>query len=334
LEKLSNQVIRPHDKLRNFLKDDLEKVSSLIKLRMKSEHAPLIEEIVDHLIKAGGKHLRPLLTLASAKICGYQGNSHIQLAAAVEFIHTATLLHDDVVDESDRRRGKSSVNILWDNASSVLVGDYLFARSFQLMTDTGRLDILEILSAASAKIAEGEVLQLSSTGDLKANEEVYYKIIRGKTAALFSASMEVGACIADADKAVVESLYRYGDALGVSFQITDDLLDFTGESSSLGKNIGDDFKERKLTLPVINALSSATKGELEFWQRTIERGEQIDGDFKKAKNILEGHASIEITKMKAYEWCAIAKNSLVDLPDGELKTILVDLADYVVSRTS
>ncbi|MDA0361562.1 MAG: polyprenyl synthetase family protein [Proteobacteria bacterium] len=334
MEKLSDQASRPHDELKNILRDDLEEVSNLIKLRMKSEHAPLIEEIADHLLKAGGKRLRPLLTLASAKICGYQGYSHIQLAAAVEFIHTATLLHDDVVDESDRRRGKSSVNILWDNASSVLVGDYLFARSFQLMTNAGRLDILEILSAASAKIAEGEVLQLSSTGDLKTKEETYYKIIRGKTAALFSASMEVGALIADADKEVVESLYRYGDALGVSFQITDDLLDFDGGSSSLGKNTGDDFKEQKLTLPIIHALSNATEAEFQFWQRTIERGEQIDGDFKKAVNILERHSSIEFTKMKAIEWCTIAKKSLADLPDQALKTILLDLADYVVSRAT
>ena len=314
--------------------DDLSKVSKLIKERMQSEHAPLIGEISNHLIGSGGKRLRPLLTLAAAKICGYQGEFHIHLAATVEFIHTATLLHDDVVDESERRRGRSSVNILWNNSSSVLVGDYLFARSFQLMTETGRLDVLETLSNASANIAEGEVLQLTASEDITTDEEIYYKIIRGKTAALFSASTEVGAMLADADKDTIKALASYGDALGISFQIVDDILDFIGDGAKIGKNLGDDFRERKLTLPMIHAISKADDKELEFWERTIVDGDQNSEDFEKALDILKNRLSIDYTKEVAIEWSKTAKKTLTNLPDTPLRNILEELSDYVVSRVN
>ena len=328
------KIINPYDKLKNVLVDDLSKVSKLIKERMQSEHAPLIGEISNHLIGSGGKRLRPLLTLAAAKICGYQGEFHIHLAATVEFIHTATLLHDDVVDESERRRGRSSVNILWNNSSSVLVGDYLFARSFQLMTETGRLDVLETLSNASANIAEGEVLQLTASEDITTDEEIYYKIIRGKTAALFSASTEVGAMLADADKDTIKALASYGDALGVSFQIVDDILDFIGDGAKIGKNLGDDFRERKLTLPMIHAISKADDKELEFWERTIVDGDQNSEDFEKALDILKNRLSIDYSKEVAIEWSKTAKKTLTNLPDTPLRNILEELSDYVVSRVN
>ena len=328
------KIINPYDKLKSVLADDLSKVSTLIKERMQSEHAPLIGKISNHLIGSGGKRLRPLLTLAAAKICGYQGEFHIHLAATVEFIHTATLLHDDVVDESERRRGKSSVNILWNNSSSVLVGDYLFARSFQLMTETGRLDILEILSNASANIAEGEVLQLTSSEDITTDEETYYKIIRGKTAALFSASTEVGAMLADADKNTTKALTAYGDALGVSFQIVDDIFDFVGDGAKIGKNLGDDFRERKLTLPMIHAISKADDKDLKFWERTIVEGDQTSEDFEKALDILKNRLSIDYSKGIAIEWSKTAKKTLTNLPDTPLRSILEELAEYVVSRVN
>ena len=328
------KIINPYDKLKNVLVDDLSKVSKLIKERMQSEHAPLIGEISNHLIGSGGKRLRPLLTLAAAKICGYQGEFHIHLAATVEFIHTATLLHDDVVDESERRRGRSSVNMLWNNSSSVLVGDYLFARSFQLMTETGRLDVLETLSNASANIAEGEVLQLTASEDITTDEEIYYKIVRGKTAALFSASTEVGAMLADADKDTIKALASYGDALGVSFQIVDDILDFIGDGAKIGKNLGDDFRERKLTLPMIHAISKADDKELEFWERTIVDGDQNSEDFEKALDILKNRLSIDYTKEVAIEWSKTAKKTLTNLPDTPLRNILEELSDYVVSRVN
>jgi len=330
LKKINN----PYDKLKNVFADDLSKVSKLIKERMQSEHAPLIGEISNHLIGSGGNRLRPLLTLAAAKICGYQGEFHIHLAATVEFIHTATLLHDDVVDESERRRGRSSVNILWNNSSSVLVGDYLFARSFQLMTETGRLDVLETLSNASANIAEGEVLQLTASEDITTDEEIYYKIIRGKTAALFSASTEVGAMLADADKNMIKALTSYGDALGVSFQIVDDILDFIGDGAKVGKNLGDDFRERKLTLPMIHAISKADDKELKFWERTIVDGDQTREDFEKALDILKNRLSIDYSKEIAIEWSKTAKKTLTNLPDTPLRNILEELSEYVILRVN
>ena len=313
------------------LADEMVAVNDLIRDRMVSEHAPRIPEVTAHLVEAGGKRLRPMLTLAAAKLCGYDGPYHIHLAATVEFIHTATLLHDDVVDESEQRRGRPTANLLWDNTSSVLVGDYLFARSFQLMTETGSLDVLRILSNASATIAEGEVLQLTAAQDLATSEAIYLQVVRGKTAALFSAAMEVGGVIAGKDTATVQALFDYGDALGVGFQIIDDLLDYAGTDAT-GKNIGDDFRERKLTLPVIKAVALADEAECAFWVKTIEKGKQDDGDLGKALELLTKHGTLEATRLEALAWMDKAKAALAPLPDHEIKGMLLDLADYVVAR--
>ena len=325
---------KPHDRLADWLAEDLAAVNALIRDRMASEHAPRIPEVTAHLVEAGGKRLRPMLTLAAAHLCGYGGPYHVHLAATVEFIHTATLLHDDVVDESAQRRGRPTANLLWDNKSSVLVGDYLFARSFQLMTETGSLRVLRILSNAAATIAEGEVLQLTAAQNLATTEAIYLQVVRGKTAALFSAATEVGGVIAGAPESHVKALFDYGDALGIAFQIVDDLLDYQGESAATGKNVGDDFRERKLTLPVIKAVALADAEERAFWSRTIEKGRQEDGDLEHALRLLDRHGALEATRADAIGWATKAKNALESLPDHEIRTMLHDLADYVVSRIS
>ncbi len=324
-------AVRPHEQLARALSADLDRVNQLIRSRMASEHAPRIPEVTAHLVEAGGKRLRPMLTLAAARLCGYDGPYHIHLAATVEFIHTATLLHDDVVDESTQRRGRPTANLLWDNTSSVLVGDYLFARSFQLMTETGSMRVLDILANASATIAEGEVLQLTAAQDLATGEDTYLLVVRGKTAALFAAACEVGGVIADADPQIVEALRNYGDALGVAFQIADDLLDYWGGDAT-GKNIGDDFRERKLTLPLIKAVARADADERAFWVRVIEKGHQQDGDLAHALALLERHDALAATRAEALSWAERAKAALAPLPDQPIRTMLRDIADYVVAR--
>lgn len=323
---------KPHEQLAAVLADEMAAVNTLITRRMASEHAPRIPEVTTHLVGAGGKRLRPMLTLAAARLCGYQGEHHVKLAATVEFIHTATLLHDDVVDESGQRRGKPTANLLWDNKSSVLVGDYLFSRSFQLMVETGSLRVLDILANASATIAEGEVLQLSAACDLATDEAVYLQIVRGKTAALFSAATQVGGVIADAPEGQVGALFDYGDALGIAFQIADDLLDYQGDTGATGKNVGDDFRERKMTLPVIKAVAQATPDERAFWERTIAKGRQEDGDLDRALSLMDKYGTLEATRQDALLWAEKAKSALGALPDHPIKTILRDLADYVVAR--
>ena len=330
---LDTVATKPHERLAAALADDMAAVNDMIRARMASEHAPRIPEVTAHLVEAGGKRLRPMLTLAAARLCGYDGPYHVHLAATVEFIHTATLLHDDVVDESDQRRGRPTANLLWDNQSSVLVGDYLFSRSFQLMVETGSLHVLDILANASATIAEGEVLQLTAAADLATTEEIYFKVVRGKTAALFSAAMQVGGVIADAGEDKVKALFAYGDALGISFQIVDDLLDYGGKDA-IGKNVGDDFRERKLTLPVIRAIAAGDADERTFWKRTIGKGQQDDGDLDRAMSILARHGAMRSTRDTALEWAEKAKAALVPIPDHDLKSMLIDLADYVVERIS
>jgi octaprenyl-diphosphate synthase len=323
---------KPHDRLGAWLATDMEAVNTLIRQRMASEHAPRIPEVTAHLVEAGGKRLRPMLTLAAARLCGYDGPYHIHLAATVEFIHTATLLHDDVVDESRQRRGRPTANLLWDNKSSVLVGDYLFARSFQLMTETGNMRVLSILSNASAVIAEGEVLQLTAAQDLRTDESIYLQVVRGKTAALFSAATEVGGVIAGASADEVQALFDFGDALGIAFQIADDLLDYGGTDATIGKNTGDDFRERKLTLPVIKAVAKADAEERAFWVRTIERGQQEEGDLDRARAIMARHGAMEAARDDAFAYAARARAALTRLPDHPLRQMLDDLAEYVVAR--
>ena len=323
----------PHDRLAEALDGEMAAVSALITKRMASRNAPRIPEVTAHLVGAGGKRLRPLLTLATAKLLGYKGDHHIRLAATVEFIHTATLLHDDVVDESGQRRGRPTANLLWDNKSSVLVGDYLFARSFKLMVETGSLRVLDILSDASATIAEGEVLQLTAARNLATTEAIYLRVIRGKTAALFAAACEVGGVIADADQAHVDALRTYGDALGVAFQIVDDLLDYRG-TTAIGKNIGDDFREGKLTLPVIKAVAAGGAADRGFWERAIEKGRQQDGDLEIALGLMTRHNALADTRVEALEWASRAISALAALPGHPIREMLADLSDYVVERVS
>jgi octaprenyl-diphosphate synthase len=329
---LDTAAVKPMERLSAALEADMERVNLLIRDRMASQHAPRIPEISAHLIEAGGKRLRPMLTLAAARMCGYDGPHHVHLAATVEFIHTATLLHDDVVDESDKRRGRPTANLLWDNKSSVLVGDYLFARSFQLMIETGSLRVLDILANAAATIAEGEVLQLTAARNLKTDEDIYLKIVRGKTAALFSAATEVGGVIADAPDDQVRALFTYGDALGIAFQIADDLLDYGGASAATGKNIGDDFRERKLTLPVIKAVAQADAEERAFWVRVIEKGKQTDVDLDHALVLLARHGAMAAARADANAWTEQAKAALQAVPPSDLREMLIELADYVVAR--
>ncbi len=330
---LDQPRMKPHERLAADLATEMAAVNDLIRERMASRHAPRIPEVTAHLVEAGGKRLRPMLTLASAKLCGYDGPYHVHLAATVEFIHTATLLHDDVVDESERRRGRPTANLLWDNKSSVLVGDYLFARSFQLMTETGNLRVLRILSDAAATIAEGEVLQLTAAQDLSTTEDIYLQVVRGKTAALFSAATEVGGVIAGRPEEEVRALFDYGDALGIAFQIVDDLLDYWGGDAT-GKNVGDDFRERKLTLPLIKAFAKADDTEKAFWKRVIEKGDQRDGDLEEALRLLDRHGALEETRQEAFAWAERAKTAMQTLPASDLRDLLIDLSDYVVSRVS
>ena len=331
---LEQAWVEPHQRLCEWLAEDLAAVDALIHARMESEHAPRIPEVAVHLVEAGGKRLRPMLTLATARMCGYGGECHCNLAAAVEFIHTATLLHDDVIDESAQRRGRPTANLLWDNKSSVLVGDYLFARAFQLMVETGSLQVLDILSNAAATIAEGEVLQLTAARDLHTDEGIYLKVVRGKTAALFAAATEAGAVIANAPKEHVRALASYGDALGISFQIVDDLLDYSGDSAATGKNVGDDFRERKLTLPVIKAVAGANADERAFWRLAIEKGVQDEGSLEQALELLARHDALEKTRADAIRWADRAKSAILELPPSDPRDVLHDLADYVVARVS
>ena len=329
---LDHSAVKPHEQLAGHLAPAMAEVNLLIRARMASKHAPRIPEVTAHLVEAGGKRLRPLLVLAAAELCGYGGAYHIHLAATVEFIHTATLLHDDVVDESHQRRGRPTANLLWDNKSSVLVGDYLFARAFQLMVEPGDLRVLSILSNAAATIAEGEVLQLSAARNLATTEDIYLQVVRGKTAALFSAATEAGGVLAGAPEDHVRALFDYGDALGITFQIVDDLLDFEGDSKATGKNVGDDFRERKLTLPMIKAIARADAEERAFWQRTIEKGDQREGDLEQALTLLRRHDALADTRRDALDWAARARASMAGLPDHPLRQMLSDLSDYVVSR--
>lgn len=331
---LDHTATKPHEALAGHLETKMQAVNALIRDRMASRHAPRIPEVTAHLVDAGGKRLRPMLTLAAADICGYPGPYDVHLAATVEFIHTATLLHDDVVDESAQRRGRPTANLLFDNKSSVLTGDYLFARAFQLMVETGSLRVLDILANASATIAEGEVLQLTAARNLKTDEDIYLQVVRGKTAALFSAATEVGGVIAEADADQIAALFEYGDALGIAFQIVDDLLDYQGDAKTTGKNVGDDFRERKLTLPVIKAVAAGSETERAFWSRTIEKGDQREGDLDEALRLLALHGALDATRQDALQWAAKARAQIVTLPSHPVRDMLADLADYVVARVN
>ena len=280
--------------LQNLVGDELGEVNDVIVARMQSR-VDLIPQLANHLIASGGKRLRPMLTLASAKLSGYVGDRQVKLAACVEFIHTATLLHDDVVDESDLRRGRATANAVFGNEASVLVGDFLFSRSFQLMVEDGSLRVLEILSNASSVIAEGEVAQLITNNDTSTSEDAYLEVIRAKTAALFAAACSIGAVVAERPNVEEDALESYGRNLGIAFQLVDDALDYSAEQAALGKTVGDDFREGKITLPVVLAYRRGSDDERAFWQQTLEDGDRGDDDFDRAVALMTKHGSLEAT---------------------------------------
>jgi octaprenyl-diphosphate synthase len=323
------------DPLFHLLAADLDRVNVLIVERMHSPVA-LIPQLAGHIVAAGGKRLRPLLTLAAARLCGYPGPAggarHVDLAACVEFIHTATLLHDDVVDESQLRRGLASANAVFGNQASVLVGDFLFARAFQLMVADGSLRVLEILSKAAATIAEGEVLQLATQNDLSTSDQRYLQVVEGKTAALFAAACQVGAVVAGRPAAEEAALAGYGMKLGIAFQLVDDALDYAADQATLGKTVGDDFRQGKITLPVLLAHRAGDAPERAFWQRTIERLEQTETDLDVALGLMARRGAIAATLDRAWRFAGEAKAALLAFPDTPIRRALLDVADYTVER--
>jgi octaprenyl-diphosphate synthase len=292
----------------------------------------LIPDLARHLIDSGGKRLRPLLTLAAARAGGYGGDHHVKLAAAVEFIHTATLLHDDVVDESALRRGKVSANLMWGNKPSVLVGDFLFSRAFQLMVETGNMAVLDILAGASAVIAEGEVMQLKSSNNLGVGEDHYLRVVAAKTAALFAAAAESGALLCGRGDAFVTGLKDYGLNLGIAFQLVDDALDYSGRQALMGKSVGDDFREAKMTLPLILAYARAAQADKPFWKRVIETGNQTEADLDRAITLIEQTGAMQETMARARAYADAAKQSLAVMQAGPVRDALADIADFCVER--
>ena len=319
------------DALKSYVADDLKAVNQLILSRMDS-HVDLVPQLAGHIIVAGGKRLRPLLTLGAAKLCQYTGDRHISLATCVEFIHTATLLHDDVVDESHLRRGQETANALFGNQASVLVGDFLFSRSFEIMIEDGSLDVLRILSHASSIIAEGEVLQLMTTNDTQTSEDTYLEVIKAKTAQLFAAACRIGAVVSDRPRIEEEALESYGMNLGIAFQLIDDVLDYSAKQATLGKSIGDDFKEGKISLPVILAFRRGDEIEREFWHRTLEKLDQNEDDFAHALHLMEKHGALKDSVERARHYGAIARDSLGIFKDGPIKVIFGDLIDFCIER--
>ena len=319
------------NQLKTLCLDDMNKVDATVLDNLSSDVA-VIPELAGHLIKAGGKRLRPMLTIASARMLDYDGEQHIKLAAAVELIHGATLLHDDVVDGSALRRGHSTANLIWGNKESVLVGDFIFSRAFELMVSAGELRVLEILSRASGVIAEGEVMQLSTQKNIAATREMYLAVVGAKTAALFAAAARAGAVIANADRATELALYDFGRELGVAFQLVDDALDYSGKQAALGKSVGDDFREGKMTLPVVVAIERADAAELKFWRRTISDGDQEAGDFETALDYIERCGAIEETMARAADFAARACTRLDAAPVNAYSTGLKDLVDSSLLR--
>ena len=319
------------DQLSAVTAADIVRVNQIILDRMQSP-VYLIPQVAGHIIAAGGKRLRPMLTLASARMCGYGAEAHYGLAACVEFIHTATLLHDDVVDESNLRRGTPSANAVWGNKSSVLVGDFLFSRAFELMVECGSLEVLRILSNASSVIAEGEVLQLITANDTETTEADYLEVIRSKTAKLFAAATEISAVIADRPEAERRALETFGHNIGMAFQLVDDVLDYAARQATLGKTVGNDFREGKITMPVICALRACDEESRTFFRRTLEDLEQKKGDFKRATAIMERTGAFAATIEQARRYGAVARQALTTFADGSERRALLEAVDFAIRR--
>ena len=319
------------DPMIRLVANDMNAVNQVIVDRMRSE-IPLIPQLAGHLISGGGKRMRPMLTLASAQLLGYQGTSHHVLAAAVEFIHTATLLHDDVVDGSDLRRGRRTANIIWGNPASVLVGDFLFSRSFQLMVDAGSLKVLNILSGASAVIAEGEVNQLTAVRQVGLPEERYLSIIDAKTAALFAAACRIGPVIAERPRAEEEALESYGRNLGIAFQLIDDAIDYVSDAGTMGKDAGDDFREGKMTLPVILAYARGNEEERTFWKDAVEGRRTSDEDFAHAIALVRKSRAVDDTMARARHYGGLAIEAIRGFADGPAKAAMIEAVEFAVAR--
>jgi octaprenyl-diphosphate synthase len=319
------------DRLLAVTQAEMEKVNALILSRAES-HVEMVPQLARYLIEAGGKRLRPMLTVAAAMLFGGHSGAHVNYAAAVEFMHNATLLHDDVVDESDMRRGRPAARMIWGNQASVLVGDYLLGQAFLMMVETGRLDALGVLAKAATIIAEGEVFQLSKAGDLAATPDDYDQVIRAKTATLFQAAAEVGAMAGGADAAGRTALRDYGLELGLAFQLVDDVLDYRGEAGAMGKNTGDDLREGKMTLPVILALAEANPAEREIIRAALGKPDASDAALTQVVAIMTRHGALARTVEKAHAHVRRAREALAPLPPGDMKTILSDIAEFYVSR--
>ncbi len=319
------------EELIRLTKPGMDQVNDLI-LKMAGANVDMIPEIADYLISSGGKRLRPMLTLAAADMCGYEGDGHVKLAACVEFMHTATLLHDDVVDESDMRRGKKSARMVWGNQASVLVGDYLLGQSFRMMVEVGSLEALDILSTASSVIAEGEVMQLVAAKNTATTEDEYLEVIRAKTAALFSAASEVGPVLANAPKSAKSAFRSYGTNLGLAFQLIDDALDYGGSAADLGKDIGDDLREGKITLPVVLSYRRGTDADRAFFDRVLMEGDVQEGDLEAAIAIMNRLEALKDTVERASHYGAVAKDALAAFPDSNMKKSLLETVDFCIYR--
>jgi octaprenyl-diphosphate synthase len=317
----------------DLTKADMDLVNKLILSKAGSD-VEMIPEVAEHLISSGGKRLRPMLTIAAANMLGYKGDGHIQLATSVEFMHTATLLHDDVVDESDLRRGKSTARMIWGNQASVLVGDFLLGQAFKMMVDVGSIDALDVLSTSACVIAEGEVLQLSVAKNMETTEDDYLQVIRAKTAALFSAAAEVGPIIAESSKAERDALKSFGMNLGLAFQMIDDALDYGGSADDLGKNTGDDFREGKITLPVILAYRRGDDEERLFWKSAIEDGKTDDAALVRATELIAKYSGIEDTIARAEHYSSMARDALAPLPSSPEKAALLEVVDFCLARVN
>jgi octaprenyl-diphosphate synthase len=329
-KKRSGGSVRP---LMDLTSADMRRVNELILSKAGSD-VEMIPELASHLINSGGKRLRPMLTLASAKMFGFQGDAHVKLATSVEFMHTATLLHDDVVDESDLRRGRKTARMIWGNQASVLVGDFLLGQAFRMMVDVGSLEALDVLSTAASVIAEGEVMQLSAAKNLETTEDEYLAVIKAKTAALFSAAAEVGPIIARTGRPERAALRSYGLNLGLAFQLVDDALDYGGNARDLGKNVGDDFREGKVTLPVILAYRRGTDAERDFWRSAIEAGQASNESLDKALGLMTRYGAISDTVQRARHFGAIASDALAPLAASAEKDALLEVIGFCVSRVS
>ncbi|MBB3144763.1 MULTISPECIES: polyprenyl synthetase family protein [Phyllobacterium] len=312
---------------------DMARVNELILSKAGSD-VEMIPEVANHLISSGGKRLRPMITLAAARMFGYHGDGHVKLATSVEFMHTATLLHDDVVDESDLRRGKRTARMIWGNQASVLVGDFLLGQAFKMMVDVGSLDALDVLATSASVIAEGEVMQLAAAKNLETTEDEYLAVIKAKTAALFSAAAEVGPIIACASRTDRQALRSYGLNLGLAFQLVDDALDYGGNAKDLGKNTGDDFREGKITLPVVLTYRRGTPEERLFWKDALENGANDDKGLEKAKGLMTRYGALSDTIQRARHFGGIARDALAPLDQSPQKDALLEVIDFCISRVN